>query len=143
VAISLLIAPGREVAISNGAIRKKLGSKQLQKSDSLLEISMVEQSCGMFSNTRSGVSRGNTIPALVDGAGSGRNFVDLSKREGSNRSASIAEAAMSLDAFGMMRGGMPFGVHNKEAMIDEVIEPYLAPWSSKDGSGHFFAILDG
>ncbi len=53
-----------------------------------------------------------------------------------------AEAAMSLAAFiDMMRGFMPTGVQNKEAMTDEVIEMYLAPWSSEDGKRAFFRNL--
>lgn len=53
-----------------------------------------------------------------------------------------AEAAMSLVAFiEMMRGFMPGGVYNKEVMTDEIIDLYLAPWSSEDGKRAFFRNL--
>lgn len=53
-----------------------------------------------------------------------------------------AESDMSLDEFiSMMRDFMPNGVHNKSVMTDELIELYLAPWSSKDGKRAFFRNL--
>jgi len=51
-----------------------------------------------------------------------------------------AEEKMSLKAFiAMMRDFMPTGVVNKSVMTDEVIDPYLAPWSSEDGKRAFFS----
>ena len=53
-----------------------------------------------------------------------------------------AEAKMSLKAFiTMMRGFMPTGVVNKSVMTDEVIDLYLAPWSSEDGKRAVFRNL--
>lgn len=50
-----------------------------------------------------------------------------------------AEEAMSLAAFlKMMRGFMPQGVHNKAVMTDEVIDLYLAPWSTEAGKKALF-----
>lgn len=40
-----------------------------------------------------------------------------------------------------MRGFMPTGVVNKSVMTDEVIDLYLAPWSSEDGKRAFFRNL--
>lgn len=49
---------------------------------------------------------------------------------------------MSLDEFNsMMRDFMPNGVHNTSVMTDELIEIYLAPWSSEDGKRAFFRNL--
>lgn len=49
---------------------------------------------------------------------------------------------MSLDAFiAMMRGFMPNGVYNKSVMTDEIIDLYLAPWSTEDGKRAFFRNL--
>ncbi len=43
-----------------------------------------------------------------------------------------AEEAMSLEELlTMMRGFMPQGVHNKDAMTDEVIDLYLSPWATQ------------
>ncbi len=53
-----------------------------------------------------------------------------------------AESEMSLNDFvSMMRGFMPNGVYNKGIMTDELIERYLAPWSSEDGKRAFFRNL--
>lgn len=53
-----------------------------------------------------------------------------------------AEAKMSLEAFiTMMRGFMPTGVVKKSVMTEEVIDLYLAPWSSEDGKRAFFRNL--
>lgn len=53
-----------------------------------------------------------------------------------------AESEMSLNDFiGMMRGFMPNGVYNKSIMTDELMELYLAPWSSEDGKRAFFRNL--
>ncbi len=53
-----------------------------------------------------------------------------------------AESEMSLNDFvSMMRAFMPNGVHNKSVMTDELIELYLAPWSSEDGKRAFFRNL--
>lgn len=50
-----------------------------------------------------------------------------------------AEEAMSLAAFvKMMRGFMPQGVRNKSVMTDEVIDLYLAPWSTEEGKKALF-----
>ncbi len=50
-----------------------------------------------------------------------------------------AEESMSLEAFSkMMREFMPQGVHNKALMTDEVIDLYLAPWSSEAGKKALF-----
>lgn len=50
-----------------------------------------------------------------------------------------AEEAMSLDEFvKMMRAFMPQGVHNKAVMTDEVIDLYLAPWSTEEGKQALF-----
>jgi 2-hydroxymuconate-semialdehyde hydrolase len=38
----------------------------------------------------------------------------------------------------MMRGFMPQGVYNKEAMTDEVIDLYLLPWSTEQGKKALF-----
>jgi len=51
---------------------------------------------------------------------------------------------MSLDAFiAMMRGFMPNGVYNKSVMTDEIIDLYLAPWSTEDGKRALSATSDG
>lgn len=53
-----------------------------------------------------------------------------------------AESGMSLNDFvSMMRGFMPNGVYNKSAMTDEIIDLYLAPWSTEDGKRAFFRNL--
>ncbi len=53
-----------------------------------------------------------------------------------------AESEMSLNDFvGMMRAFLPNGVHNKSIMTDELIQLYLAPWSSEDGKRAFFRNL--
>jgi len=53
-----------------------------------------------------------------------------------------AESAMSLEDFvSMMRGFMPKGVRNKSVMTEEVIDLYLAPWSTEDGKRAFFRNL--
>jgi len=53
-----------------------------------------------------------------------------------------AETAMSLREFvDMMRGFMPSGVSDKSAMTDDVIQLYLAPWSTDDGKRAFFRNL--
>ena len=53
-----------------------------------------------------------------------------------------AEPGMSLNEFiSMMRGFMPGGVYTKSVMTDELIELYLAPWSSEDGKRAFFRNL--
>ena len=53
-----------------------------------------------------------------------------------------AESEMSLEDFiAMMRGFMPTGVVNKSVMTDELIDLYLAPWSSEDGKRAFFRNL--
>jgi len=53
-----------------------------------------------------------------------------------------AEEKMSLKAFiAMMRDFMPTGVVNQNVMTDEVIDLYLAPWSSEDGKRAFFRNL--
>ncbi len=53
-----------------------------------------------------------------------------------------AESEMSLNDFvSMMRAFMPNGVHNKSIMTDELIELYLAPWSSEEGKRAFFRNL--
>lgn len=50
-----------------------------------------------------------------------------------------AEEAMSLAAFvKMIRGFMPQGVRNKAVMTDEVIDLYLAPWSTEEGKKALF-----
>ena len=50
-----------------------------------------------------------------------------------------AEEAMSLAALlTMMRGFMPQGVHNKAVMTDDVIDLYLAPWSTEAGKKALF-----
>ncbi len=50
-----------------------------------------------------------------------------------------AEEDMSLEAFlTMMRGFMPQGVYNKAAMTNEVVDLYLAPWSSEAGKKALF-----
>ncbi|MEO5864216.1 MAG: alpha/beta hydrolase [Nitrospiraceae bacterium] len=50
-----------------------------------------------------------------------------------------AEEAMSLEAFlKMMRGFLPQGVHNKAVMTDDVIDLYLAPWSTEEGKKALF-----
>jgi pimeloyl-ACP methyl ester carboxylesterase len=50
-----------------------------------------------------------------------------------------AEEAMSLAAFlNMMRGFMPQGVRNKAVMTDDVIDLYLAPWSTEAGKKALF-----
>lgn len=50
-----------------------------------------------------------------------------------------AEQDMSLEAFlTMMRGFMPQGVYNKAAMTNEVVDLYLAPWSSEAGKKALF-----
>lgn len=50
-----------------------------------------------------------------------------------------AEEAMSLkELLTMMRGFMPQGVHNKDAMTDEVIDLYLSPWSTEEGKKALF-----
>ena len=50
-----------------------------------------------------------------------------------------AEEATSLDEFlKMMRGFMPEGVHNKDAMTDDVIDLYLSPWSTEEGKKTLF-----
>ena len=55
-----------------------------------------------------------------------------------------AESEMSLDAFiAMMRGFMPNGVYNKSVMTDEIIDLYLAPWSTEDGKRALSATSDG
>ena len=53
-----------------------------------------------------------------------------------------ADRAMSLSEFvGMMQGFMPNGVYNKSTMTDDVIDLYLAPWSTEDGKRAFFRNL--
>jgi pimeloyl-ACP methyl ester carboxylesterase len=53
-----------------------------------------------------------------------------------------AESEMSLNGFvSMMREFMPNGVYNKGVMTDELIELYLAPWSSEEGKRAFFRNL--
>ena len=53
-----------------------------------------------------------------------------------------ADNAMSLSEFvAMMRAFMPNGVYNKSAMTDDVIDLYLAPWSTEDGKQAFFRNL--
>lgn len=53
-----------------------------------------------------------------------------------------AESEMSLEDFvGMMRDFMPNGVRNKSVMTEELIELYLAPWSTEDGKRAFFRNL--
>lgn len=53
-----------------------------------------------------------------------------------------AEEAMSLDAFvKMMRAFMPQGVYNKAAMTDQVIDLYMAPWSTEEGKKALFRNL--
>lgn len=53
-----------------------------------------------------------------------------------------ADSAMNLSEFvSMMRGFMPNGVYNKSAMTDDVIDLYLAPWSTEDGKQAFFRNL--
>ncbi|MGL1834820.1 alpha/beta fold hydrolase [Rhodocyclaceae bacterium SMB388] len=53
-----------------------------------------------------------------------------------------AESGMSLSDFvSMMRDFMPNGVYNKSIMTDELIDLYLAPWSSEDGKQAFFRNL--
>jgi len=53
-----------------------------------------------------------------------------------------AESEMSLHNFiTMMRGFMPNGVYNKSVMTDEIIDLYLAPWSTEDGKRAFFRNL--
>ncbi len=53
-----------------------------------------------------------------------------------------ADIAMSLGEFvGMMRGFMPNGVYDKSAMTDDVIDLYLAPWSTEDGKRALFRNL--
>jgi pimeloyl-ACP methyl ester carboxylesterase len=50
-----------------------------------------------------------------------------------------AEEAMSLkELLTTMRGFMPQGVHNKDAMTDEVIDLYLSPWSTEEGKKALF-----
>lgn len=50
-----------------------------------------------------------------------------------------AEEAMSLEELlAMMRGFMPQGVYNKDAMTDEVIDLYLSPWSTEEGKKALF-----
>lgn len=50
-----------------------------------------------------------------------------------------AEEAMRLEELlTMMRGFMPQGVHNKDAMTDEVIDLYLSPWSTEEGKKALF-----
>jgi 2-hydroxymuconate-semialdehyde hydrolase len=50
-----------------------------------------------------------------------------------------AEEATSLDEFlKMMREFMPEGVHNKDAMTDDVIDLYLSPWSTEEGKKALF-----
>jgi len=50
-----------------------------------------------------------------------------------------AEEAMSLEELlAMMRGFMPQGVHNRDAMTDEVIDLYLSPWSTEEGKKALF-----
>lgn len=51
----------------------------------------------------------------------------------------VAEEDMSLEAFlTMMRGFMPQGVYNKAAMTNEVVDLYLAPWSTEAGKKALF-----
>lgn len=53
-----------------------------------------------------------------------------------------AEPGMGLDDFvSMMRGFMPSGVYDKSVMTKELIDLYLAPWSSEDGKRAFFRNL--
>lgn len=53
-----------------------------------------------------------------------------------------AEVGMNLNDFvSMMRGLMPIGVYNKRVMTDELIEIYLAPWSTENGKKAFFRNL--
>lgn len=53
-----------------------------------------------------------------------------------------ADATMNLNEFtNMMRGFMPNGVYNKSAMTDDVIDQYLAPWSTENGKRAFFRNL--
>ena len=53
-----------------------------------------------------------------------------------------ADTAMSLGDFvSMMRGFMPNGVYNDRAMTNDVIDLYLAPWSTEDGKRAFFRNL--
>tara|TARA_R110001583_G_scaffold194215_1_gene364619 strand:+ start:1921 stop:2742 length:822 start_codon:yes stop_codon:yes gene_type:complete len=53
-----------------------------------------------------------------------------------------AESEMSLDDFlSMMRDFMPNGVFNKSVMTDELIDLYLAPWSTESGKRAFFRNL--
>ncbi|MDE2150230.1 MAG: alpha/beta hydrolase [Gammaproteobacteria bacterium] len=53
-----------------------------------------------------------------------------------------AETKMNLHEFiTMMRDFMPKGVYNKQAMSDEVIDHYLAPWSTENGKRAFFRNL--
>ena len=53
-----------------------------------------------------------------------------------------ADSAMSLNDFvSMMRGFMPNGVYNKSVMTDDVIDLYLAPWSTEEGKQAFFRNL--
>ncbi len=53
-----------------------------------------------------------------------------------------AESEMSLNDFlSMMRGFMPNGVYNKSIMTDELIDIYLAPWSTENGKRAFFRNL--
>ena len=50
-----------------------------------------------------------------------------------------AEDGFSTDAFiAMMREFMPQGVHDKSAMSDDVIDLYMAPWSTKQGMSALF-----
>jgi 2-hydroxymuconate-semialdehyde hydrolase len=53
-----------------------------------------------------------------------------------------ADTAMSLSEFvSMMRGFMPNGVHDKRVMTEDLIDLYMAVWSTEDGKRAFFRNL--